>query len=477
MTLQSAVWRVARLATWIFYRVDRVGDPLPAGPLLLVANHPNGLLDPPLIVATSGRQARFLAKSTLFSMPLVGWFVRGAGAIPVYRRSDAGVDPSRNSEMFAAVERALDEGDAVCLFPEGTTHSRGRLDPLKTGAARIALGAAARGIPLRIVAAGINPDEKAVLRSNVTVAFGRPFSCDHLVPLFTRAPRAAVDALTAEIAAHIGRLVVEAEPIVEGELVTKIDRIYRAARKLDDDPEARLARRQLIAEQLLPALRRDRPDLHDQLVETVRRYDHRLARFGLTEGMVGGEVDARTVRRFAVRESVSLALLLPLLIAGSAAFAVPYFLIKGLSTRVLRISLEEQATYKVFGAVLFYPAWIALVASAVGHYEGVAWGWLTAAALPPLAVGTLFAVEREESVLDTVRSYFAWQRMSPSAARALLAQRHAIAETMDRLRTELTAPPAGCEARSESPSGRSKGHQPPAALPAGGGRDADPMEG
>ena len=40
-------------------------------------------------------------------MPLVGWFVRGGGAIPVYRRTDAGVDPTRNREMFAAVEQAL----------------------------------------------------------------------------------------------------------------------------------------------------------------------------------------------------------------------------------------------------------------------------------------------------------------------------------------------------------------------------------
>ena len=336
MTLQSAVWRVARLATWIFYRVDRVGDPLPAGPLLLVANHPNGLLDPPLIVATSGRQARFLAKSTLFSMPLVGWFVRGAGAIPVYRRSDAGVDASRNSEMFAAVERALAEGHAVCLFPEGTTHSRGKLDPLKTGAARIALGAAARGIPVHLVAAGINPDEKAVLRSNVTVAFGTPFTCDHLVPLFNADARAAVEALTAEIATHLRDLVIEAEPIGEGELVAKIDRIYRAARSLDEDAEERLARRQLIAEHLLPTLRRERPEVLRPSGRDGAPVRSPVDPLPADRGMVGGKVDPATIRRFAFRESAIVALLLPLLAVGVAAFAVPYFLIKGLSTRVLQ---------------------------------------------------------------------------------------------------------------------------------------------
>ena len=181
MTLASRlVWRLARLAAWVFYRVERVGPGPPDGPLLLIANHPNGLLDPVLIVTTSQRTPRFLAKSTLFTMPVVGWLVRGAGAIPVYRRQDAGVDVSKNREMFAAVEHALGAGACVCLFPEGTTHSSGRLEPLKSGAARIVVGAESRGIRVAIVPVGLNLDRKAVMRSTATVSYGRPFFADEV---------------------------------------------------------------------------------------------------------------------------------------------------------------------------------------------------------------------------------------------------------------------------------------------------------
>jgi glycerol-3-phosphate O-acyltransferase/dihydroxyacetone phosphate acyltransferase len=62
----SLLWRLVRLAVRVFYRVERVGPPVPDGALVLVANHPNTLLDPSVIQATTGRPVRFLAKSTLF---------------------------------------------------------------------------------------------------------------------------------------------------------------------------------------------------------------------------------------------------------------------------------------------------------------------------------------------------------------------------------------------------------------------------
>ena len=129
--------------------------------------------------------------------------------------------------------------------------------------------------------------------------------------------------------------------------------------------------------------------------------------------------------------------LTPLLIVGVTAFAAPYFLIKLLSTRVLKIDLEEQATYKLFGGVMFYPLWIALLSTWVGWEHGTGWGVLVALLLPVLAVLTLFAWERQESVVETVQAYFAWQRMSPGAARAMVSQRQAIADAVDRLAAEM----------------------------------------
>ena len=76
----AVVWGLARAVVHLFYRVERLGPPLPEGPLLLVGNHPNGLLDPAVVATTAGRAPRFLAKSSLFTLPVVNWFVTGAAS-------------------------------------------------------------------------------------------------------------------------------------------------------------------------------------------------------------------------------------------------------------------------------------------------------------------------------------------------------------------------------------------------------------
>ena len=171
----------------------------------------------------------------------------GAGAIPVYRRIDEGVDVSKNTETFAAVSAALADGDAVCLFPEGITHSTGRLETLRTGAARMAIGAERAGTRVALVPVGINLERKTAFRSRVTMVFGTPFSCTDLVGQAESDFSGAVRALTDRIATNIRRLLIETDPKRDASTVERIEQIYASARGLEDNPQQRLARRQAIA--------------------------------------------------------------------------------------------------------------------------------------------------------------------------------------------------------------------------------------
>jgi 1-acyl-sn-glycerol-3-phosphate acyltransferase len=426
--LADAIWGLARLLVRLFYRVERTGLDVPDGPVLLVANHANGLLDPAIVVDTSRRRPRFLGKSTLFSIPVVGWFVRHVGTIPVFRRSD-GVDTSRNEEMFQAVHAALASGDAVCLFPEGISHSSGRLEPLKTGAARIALGAAAEGVPVRVVPIGLNFEEKEVFRSTVIVIYGAPIDCAPLAAGYGTDPVEAVRSLTAQIATRLRDGMIEAEPTTDADLVARVERIYATARGLDRTPSAVVERRRLVADGMR-TLRQRHPDRFAALYEQLRRYERRLARFGLTEDAVNRKVPLAAAARFTARESALAVILWPLIAAGVLVYAVPYQLVR-LVTAAFRPSLDLQATVKVGFGLLFYPLWVGGLTWLALRTWGRPWGVVALLALPVLGVATLLAQEREAAVLETVRGTLAAWRTRDDTEGRLSRQRAAIAALMD----------------------------------------------
>ncbi len=124
------------------------GEKLPAkGAFVLSPNHYSEI-DPVVMGMATwylGRLPRFLAKASLFKVPVVGWFLRTSGQIPVERAG------SRSHAALRAAEELVEKGRMVVVYPEGSLTRDPELWPMrgKTGAVRIALE---QGIPLIPVA-------------------------------------------------------------------------------------------------------------------------------------------------------------------------------------------------------------------------------------------------------------------------------------------------------------------------------------
>jgi 1-acyl-sn-glycerol-3-phosphate acyltransferase len=457
MRANPAVRWLARAACWIFYRADRIGAVPARGAVILLPNHPNALLDPALVWAAAGRDVRFLAKSTLFRGPL-GPVLAGAGAIPVYRRIDQGVDTSKNAETFEAVSAALSAGDAICVFPEGISHSTGRLEPLRTGAARMALAAERAGTAVALVPVGLNFDRKTAFRSRVTIVFGQPFSAGDLLPARQHAvaepaattDAAAVRALTERIAEHIRRLLIEADPQADAALVERVDRLYAAARERRADPAERLARRRTIADGMA-RLRQADPERYDQILMRLRRYDQRLQRFGLRDRHLDWQISPREVRTFAVREIAIGIVLLPLCALGLAAYFVPYQLTGFVARRVAR-ARDVLATAQVFAGLGIYGAWLTAIAALVWSTAGRTAAVTALLLMPALAVAALFAIERESAVLEAVRAWRLLRRAHQHTRARLRRHRSELADLLDDVNRWLSEPGRqGPAARRQGP--------------------------
>ncbi|MEO6997498.1 MAG: lysophospholipid acyltransferase family protein [Terracoccus sp.] len=150
----------------------------------------------------SGREAYFLGKESLFTIPVAGAVLRRSGQIPVYRGSAAAAD------SYRAAVAAVHEGKPVGIFPEGTITRDPDLWPMrgKTGAARIALETRCPLIPVAQWGAQeiLPPYEKRLRlfpRRTMQVYAGPPVDLTDLYdrPIDTKLLREATDRLMARI--------------------------------------------------------------------------------------------------------------------------------------------------------------------------------------------------------------------------------------------------------------------------------------
>ena len=423
---------ILRLVKLFYPRIEVDGrENLPRGPLVFVLNHPNGLLDPLVLMAGVGRHVHFLAKSTFFASPFGRWAMGSFGALPVYRQRDEGPEggasddrSSRNEQTFARCRALLRDGQAMALFPEGTTHSSSMMLPLRTGAARIALSAEAEAgwrMGLRVVPVGLWYQNKSLFRSSVLLVIGEPFGLANYATDYAADQFKAVGALTAQSDAQLGAVVLQAESadVRSGLPLLAAWTAPAEPETLDQQYERTAAL--LVGYQQLRAID---PARVEAIEQRARRSARALRTLGIADPWAL-ELPTADRRRVGWLLLAVIAGFLPAL-AGFALSYGPYRLAAPLTPLLLGKHEETISTGKlIIGTVLVLLGWLAAALIC-----GVLFGWVAGVVLFALAPALAYVALRWGEIWRELReaagyNWLHWRR--GRMVQELIARRQALA--------------------------------------------------
>jgi 1-acyl-sn-glycerol-3-phosphate acyltransferase len=358
---------------------------LPEGrPVLIVANHGNGFVDPIVVAAVLRRLPRFLAKAALWKVVPARPFLWLAGVLPVYRSSD-GDRTAGNRSTFAACHHELGLGATVAIFPEGTTGDRAGLDRVRSGAARIALGALAEAPDVVVLPVGLAFESRIETRSRAVVMVGEPIAVAPYASVPARADadpaRQDVERLTGAIRDALEAVSPEFESVEEREVLRAAARatLHESSRRRPPFAQVEVLARRMAA---APAAARAR------VADAYGRYALRLQLIGLDDR----DVEVARTSRLRLAASIVALVLAGSLVVTATLIHLPAILLVVLATGSVRSTATKGtvrmlvglvtllATWAVAGAVLAdgAGAFVAGVVVAVGGAAALAvWGPLT----------------------------------------------------------------------------------------------------
>jgi glycerol-3-phosphate O-acyltransferase/dihydroxyacetone phosphate acyltransferase len=423
---------ISKIACSVYYRLTVGGASVPReGPVLIVANHTNSLMDPPLVVVAARRNVRFMAKATLFTNPAIGWLVKALGSVPVYRQQDDPKLVSQNFDSFRDVHAAIAANYAVGIFPEGISHSASRLQPLKTGAARIALGAAERvNRAFPIIPMGLVFRDRRTFRSSARVIVGDSFPWDDLA---ARGPnnKEAVRELTRRIDASMRSVTLNLHDWADEQLVRCAEQVWRAEFGAAPDPRDEIDRLR-DATDALARLRLGEDNRWRRVARDLRAHDRILMRLGLTPNTLKEQVSRAAAFQW-VLERLPLIVLLPVAAIGLVLFWIPRELAGVTGVKMARSEGEDAVpTFRVLSGCLIFIGWFLLLAIISGFVFGFWGGVLVFLALPVIAFAALAVGESRRFSWTVVRRFFVLRAQRERVQRLRERQR-AIAERLREL--------------------------------------------
>jgi len=407
--IRQLIHAIISIALRLFFRrievvnVERVPD---SGPLIFVLNHPNGLVDPALVFVSLPRRVSFLAKSTLYDNLIGAFLLRTFEILPVYRRIDAGAKLESNLSTFDNCFELLRRGRCIAIFPEGISHDEPQLQKMKTGAARIALGAVSDpAVPvnrLKIVPVGLYYTSKTSFRSEALIRYGEIFDVEPIeLDASGEPPRDAVVELTAKIERSLRDVTLNLETNTDLDAVVRAEALFSSVfenlifKRTLTQTVSKL--QDLAAKYAL--LEKNDPQKMLELNAKVTRYENDLKASGITtESLSVLQHPTWYVFRYLVLRIIFLIVLAPLAVLGAIIHS-PAYVFSNLMGRIFKTHDTDVAgsSSAIIAALALMPLTWSIVASIFWCYLSWETGLIS---IPVTILCGYIALRSSETLVD-----------------------------------------------------------------------------
>lgn len=338
---------VIQITIGVYFKevVVRNSDKIPKdAPLIIVPNHPSSYMDALVVGSLVKRKLFFLTRGESFDTRFSRWLLNLLHMIPIYRRDKTPEMMNKNEEVFQRCFQLLAKHGSFLIFPEGLSKTEPRLRKLKTGAARIALGAEAENsfkLGVKILPIGLNYTDPHKFRSELFINIAQPIEVSDFKKVYLDDTMKGARALTEHIRDRLEEHTILIENEENDELVSQIEKIYKAKLLKEEGIETQDKDRSfLLSKDIVEAVsyfQQNDPKFISKVRRKINKYLKDLGKLNLKDEILSGNTGKQGLILSSVLPLLYLIVGFPFylygLINNYVPFKVPDIIVKLLSAR------------------------------------------------------------------------------------------------------------------------------------------------
>jgi len=376
-----------KVALFFFFKeivVSGKKNMLHQGPIIIVANHPNTLMDPLIIASIMKQQIGFLGNAGLFSNPFLGRLLKYFNVIPVFRKKDIakGENPN-NIYSFSKCHEYLDKKGIILIFPEGSSYYELKLREIKTGTARIALSyESLQGLDskLKILPIALDYSDSIQFRSVVSVTIDEPISVQNYKKQYLENEIDGVLHLTETIYKKLDKHIPNTINKEQEQFLLKTHKFYTTFNEPTTDlhlnPKQSLMSRAQISKSFY-SLQKNNLELYNNTETKVYQFFDQLNTEKLTPGFFTESFLKKNRTIVVSGYFIKFLLLAPLYLFGLFTNYIPYILPYKIF-KLLKLEIEYKTSVQMMVGLISFPLFYWLEIKLFGFYFEISfWGsWI-----------------------------------------------------------------------------------------------------